>query len=464
MLEKGVDKGEIYSAGKNGTLNELYNSNIRASSNAARTTLASNPAASRGAGYSGGQASSFFEESAGTGPMPTKGPNNPAFKSGLDGSVGSAAQMVNRMSVKPKYIAAKADANTVGIMIETEYGQTIPITLSHEDLTILSRGDRINLGYVTLGKDTMRFLENVAKFSPDIANHLQATKKISIFERIFSKKPKDTIASKATNPAKAYENAYHGGAVELNENELVRVVGNGGKSVNSAYIQTSKDARKYMIDAVESGQYTASTDSYIETMNKMHKVSANGKSGNLEWYKDAGQGRMAVNPGEVRTGGRPRNSRVEQAKQVEEIAKKYGDSFRVKGNSSVDLPGIPSENLPMNIYSEGKFYHYYPKGGDALRPYYQQMHRTAEEAVALINQQAPEREILEKLAEHYQYAANARPYGQINNSLFMNEINTLLQKAGLRPMPHGELDIAAMHLQPSAFKQYFVDTYYRTRL
>ena len=46
----------------------------------------------------------------------------------------------------------------------------------------------------------------------------------------------------------------------------------------------------------------------------------------------------------------------------------------------------------------------------------------------------------------------------------MNEANTLLQKAGLRTMPHGELDHAAMHLQPDAFKRYFVDTYYATKL
>ncbi len=275
---------------------------------------------------------------------------------------------------------------------------------------------------------------------------------------------KSNITGKVKDPAQAYKNAYNSGVVELNENELVRFNGNGGKAVNQDYIQASKDARKYMIDAVESGEYTASADSYMQTMNEMHRVSANGKSGNLDWYKDAGQGKMSVNPGEIRTGGRPRNSRIEQAQKVEEIAKKYGDPFKVTENSLVDLPGIPTNNLPANQYIEGTFYHFYPKGGDALRPYYEQMQRTAKEALALINNQASDREILEKFAEHYQYAANARPYGQINNSLFMNEVNTLLQKAGLRPMPHGELDIAAMHLQQNNFKKYFVDTYYKTRL
>ena len=394
---------------------------------------------------------------------------------------------------KPEYLAINPKANEVDILIKTPSGKKVSATLSREDLALLYRGETINLGEVTLDKDTLRFLQDIAKDDPIIAKNLQAAKKPGFFENLFGKKGvaepavektytlggdskkvmipaeenapvKSNITGKVKDPAQAYKNAYNSGVVELNENELVRFNGNGGKAVNQDYIQASKDARKYMIDAVESGEYTASTDSYMQTMNEMHRVSANGKSGNLDWYKDAGQGKMSVNPGEIRTGGRPRNSRIEQAQKVEEIAKKYGDPFKVTGNSLVDLPGIPTNNLPANRYVDGQFFHYYPKGGETLRPYYRQMHRTAKEAVSLINQQASEREILEKLAEHYQYAANARPYGQINNSLFMNEVNTLLQKAGLRPIPHGELDIAAMHLQPNTFKKYFVDTYYKTKL
>ena len=92
------------------------------------------------------------------------------------------------------------------------------------------------------------------------------------------------------------------------------------------------------------------------------------------------------------------------------------------------------------------------------------MHRTAKEALALIEQGAPQDKILAKIAEHYQYAANARPFGQINNSMFMNEVNTLLQKAGMKTMPHGMLDHLAQRLQPEAFKKYFIDEYKRTAL
>jgi hypothetical protein len=56
--------------------------------------------------------------------------------------------------------------------------------------------------------------------------------------------------------------------------------------------------------------------------------------------------------------------------------------------------------------------------------------------------------ITRKWTNDYQYAANMRPYDQINNSFFMNEMNTMLQKAGLGTMPHGMLDHAAQRMQP----------------
>ena len=46
----------------------------------------------------------------------------------------------------------------------------------------------------------------------------------------------------------------------------------------------------------------------------------------------------------------------------------------------------------------------------------------------------------------------------------MNEINTMLQRAGMKTMPHGMLDHVAQRLQPDAFIKYFIDEYKRTAL
>jgi hypothetical protein len=153
------------------------------------------------------------------------------------------------------------------------------------------------------------------------------------------------------------------------------------------------------------------------------------------------------------------NNYVEKAEEVAQIAKKYGDSYKTGDVSIVNLKGINKSDLPYNIGTQ----HHYPKG-TSLNSYYTQMQRTAKEALELINNKAPKEQILKKIAEHYQYAANARPYEQINNSLFMNEVNTLLQKAGLNTMPHGIMDHVAMRLQPDKFEKYFVDQYYATSI
>ena len=248
---------------------------------------------------------------------------------------------------------------------------------------------------------------------------------------------------------------------EINADELCRNPGNDGKPVPYKYIRTSREARAFMNDAIESGSYTKDLDSYIKTMNRMHEISAHGKNGNYYWYDEAGQGSIKVNLGQIRGEGILQNHRIDSALQVEEIAKQYGDPYRVDITSKVNLKGIPKEHRPLD-YTGG--FHIYPDGKILTKYYYKEMHRTAKEAVKLIDKSAWERRILEKLAEHYQYAANARPYGQINNSLFMNEVNTLLSKAGMKRMPQGILDIASMHLQPDTFKKYFIDQYYATTL
>ena len=46
----------------------------------------------------------------------------------------------------------------------------------------------------------------------------------------------------------------------------------------------------------------------------------------------------------------------------------------------------------------------------------------------------------------------------------MNEINTLLKRAGMKTIPHGNLDTVAMHLQPESFKKYFIDEYYKNAI
>lgn len=243
----------------------------------------------------------------------------------------------------------------------------------------------------------------------------------------------------------------------VNESEFARYKGNNGKEMDYRYIQNSMEAKERFSSAIDSGEYLFNVDSYTQVMNDAHRLSYQGSSGTNKYYMKDGK-LLEMTAGEFRNGGAGSNY-IEEAREVETIAKKYGDKYSTTDIAKVKLKGIPEEGLPENLGSN----HMYPDGS-YLNNYYEQMHRTASEAMDLIKKGASEDKILKKLAEHYQYAANARPYHQINNSLFMNELNTLLSKAGMRTMPHGKLDHAAMRLQPKAFEKYFMDQYRETAL
>ncbi len=241
-----------------------------------------------------------------------------------------------------------------------------------------------------------------------------------------------------------------------NPDEFVRYAGNQGRPIDKTYLQTSKETRSYLNKTIESGEYTSNLENYKRVMNESHKIAYCGMDGISFWYKKHGMP-FRMNPYLTRTeDGILSNAYTEEAEKVTKIAKHFGDKFNHNSGTiqKVYLPGIENNALPSNQFCR----HFYPSG-TVLEQYYAQMFRTAKEAVNLITKHAPQSDILNKLAEHYQYSINARPYPQINNSLYMNEINTLLLKANMKTMPHGNLDHAAHRLQPENFKKYFAYCY-----
>ncbi len=351
-------------------------------------------------------------------------------------------------------------------------GQSVTLTKGGKRYVVTNHNGQIVIGATETINTGAKAGQAKAKSSQSLSDDIKSTFSENTQQNLSKLKNGQSVT--LTKGDKHYVVKNNNGQIvietSLDANELVRVKGNNGKEINANYVKTSVEAREYLQDAIASGQYTDSFESYVQTMNNMHRVSAMGKSGKNEWYSQAGSGGNSVNPGEIRGSGYMVNHRTNTAIEAEEIAKQYGDSYRVtKGESRVKLDGIPKEYQPKDTYDKhavedwAKHSHYYPDGA-SMGYYYKEMHRTSKETLDLINKGASEQEILAKVAEHYQYAANARPYGQINNSLFMNEINTLLQKAGLKTMPHGNLDQISMHLQPETFQKYFIDQYYQTAL
>ncbi len=351
----------------------------------------------------------------------------------------------------------------------TRLPKNVPVRLTGKEELKLSSGEKAVI--LDLGRNDLQYLFRQMRVGESItvgrAADLKLTdnQTVSRIHLILEKAQKGILVTDVSTNGTYIERQY----TSINPNELVRYEGNEGKPINPNYISAAKDTRTYLNEAITSGYYTSNYINYFNTICKSHVIAYQGFDGNKKWYEDVGKGKIDIHPGEVRRPGILRNRRLNEASMCEDIARQYNDPYRVLSDSVVRLEGIPIQFLPRNIgtydYEDNciDYCHYYPDGW-AMDDYFEQLYRTAKEAVYLIDNNATQKEILYKLAEHYQYAANARPFGQINNSLFMNEVNTLLQKAGMRTMPHGDLDNVAQRLQPDSFKRYFYDQYYKTAL
>jgi hypothetical protein len=129
---------------------------------------------------------------------------------------------------------------------------------------------------------------------------------------------------------------------------------------------------------------------------------------------------------------------------VEEIAKILNDDFRLDKSDKgiLELSKIPDPaKKPLNV----QYRHIYPDS-NSLDDYLKVMCEDLNSFLRL-----PQNPSLEKIvacaAEFYRYAANARPFKQINNSLFMNMFNTMLQFYGYRGISHEIHDHVAHRLQ-----------------
>jgi hypothetical protein len=64
----------------------------------------------------------------------------------------------------------------------------------------------------------------------------------------------------------------------IDNSEFTRVAGNNGKVIDERYIQNSLEAKNKILEAIDSGEYTGSVESYMKTINEAHKLSYEGKN------------------------------------------------------------------------------------------------------------------------------------------------------------------------------------------
>jgi hypothetical protein len=227
-------------------------------------------------------------------------------------------------------------------------------------------------------------------------------------------------------------------------------------SVNPGYQLNHAESREYFLKALKNKAYET-LSGFITMMNESHDLACRGTTGDRFYYQGDNEAVNLINtrPGTPRS---PQNfpgagnMPPEAAQDVEAVAKQYRDPFRLNQTEphAVQLAGIEMSNLPTNTGSN----HAYPL--DTV-PYFEQMQRTLT-ALQHLPATASYADRIEKIGQYFQYAANGRFYAQINNSLYMNQVNALLKENGLQGIPHLNLDFLAHRLQPEVFRQYFYDT------
>ncbi len=275
---------------------------------------------------------------------------------------------------------------------------------------------------------------------------------------------------------------HYNSARSMLPDELWTEPNNGGREQNPAYIGAYRRVRELLVDLFATGTLYASTEQFTESLQRLHKIIAS--SGVYQ----SPTGRHHLEPkyyGRLDDRyGRFSNVRLAQARLIVPIAARFGDPYGADNrlqsgapnseNSYVlRLPGIALDNLPYDVvrydtsglvreirdgerdfYPCGGYEYFYPdvKGVDEYLEQMYQLGTRIERAIK--NGYADDREPLSLIAKQYQYGVCARPFVQINNSLFMQLVNMQLKLLGYAGITHGQMDIAAQRMQPSAFCRY----------
>ena len=126
------------------------------------------------------------------------------------------------------------------------------------------------------------------------------------------------------------------------------------------------------------------------------------------------------------------------------------------------LPEIEQNGLPKDVWqNDAVVYHHYPNP-KYIHQYLSMLKKILQKITGYTD--CSGNILLSSIALYYQYAINTHLFENINQSLFANQMNALLQLFGYNPIEHGILDFVAMRLQPENFVTYFIDEVKRVNI
>lgn len=212
------------------------------------------------------------------------------------------------------------------------------------------------------------------------------------------------------------------------------------KKVLERYIEANLETRELVVSRVLGSSFR-SVKSFIGWVFELHRLQSY-KGNPEELHRD--DHLLSQNHTEVIRG------------DVVLIARHYRDPYAFGKTHGPGITGIPATALPYDReLSYEAIYHFYPSR-EYFGYYYEELHRLFR-AIQRHSTRGDNRDFLEVVARFYQVAANLHMFERVNNSLYMNLVNTVLGLRGISGIEHGILDFVAMRLSSPAFVQYFAD-------
>lgn len=223
------------------------------------------------------------------------------------------------------------------------------------------------------------------------------------------------------------------------------------------YLQANLDTREAFLKGLQEGKFKRDVDDFKEWLIDLHKKQAY-KTNQL--------------PGEIESAGFriSTDHTVIIRNDVLKLANKYGDTYADFLNSpnqfgfwkTLDLSEITESARPIDqVLDSGLIRHFYPEP-----QYFNEYFAAMQGRLIQLDQlgkDAPTETQLRLMADFYQYAANGRSFREVNQSLYMNMVNGMLEERGLKPIEHGIMDFVALRLEPANFQKYFIEEVQRAQ-
>jgi hypothetical protein len=241
----------------------------------------------------------------------------------------------------------------------------------------------------------------------------------------------------------------------------------GKQFVHANYLLNQRDA----LEAFYRWFVDLSSSNYLDMLMRQHSISCLGECGNRTYTKTFSETKhelcIELFAGQLRS---ELDDKGIQHPFIDYIpTSDLNPKFSIKTNEGVAIKFVPKIHWPtLTQPSKGYIRREAPQSDSFV-----EFQEAASKAMNKIKVLCDHIEVtnpstllllLTSLSDYYHLAINWMPFSQVNNSLFMGQINVILRHCNLQSTPHGYLDLHALTQPYNEFRKIFTDTILRLQI